>query len=313
MSDSTRPRILLLGSQGQLGYELRRSLRPLGELVAAARKPEPGERAVDLSDHAGLAQLIRDVRPAVVVNAGAYTLVDQAEKEPNLAAAINAVAPGVIQATAREMGAAAVHYSTDYVFDGSGSEPRDEAAATAPLSAYGTTKRAGEEAIENAGGAYVVLRTSWVYGVHGVNFVKKILKLARDRELLRIVADQVGAPTTAGFLADSTAQILTRSAQPWSESLAAAHGIYHACCGGDTSWYGFTCAIVERARRAGLPLAVKSIEPITSAEFPTPARRPLNSRLSCRRLSERFGITPPGWEAALDETLPRILKEEFGV
>lgn len=310
---AARPRILLLGAQGQVGWELRRSLRPLGEVVAAARNPQPGDRTADLSDHRALAALVREVRPAVIVNAAAYTLVDQAEKEPAVAQAINAEAPGVLQAAANAVGAALVHYSTDYVFDGSGTDPWRETDPTGPLGIYGASKLAGERAIAEAGGPHLILRTSWVYGVHGANFVKKILTLARDREQLRIVADQHGAPTTARFLADATAQVLAQAQGDFAGLLARLGGVYHLTCAGATTWHGFTEAIVARARRAGLALKVGAIEPIPSSAFPTPARRPLNSRLSCRKFADAFHLFAPSWEEALDDTLPLLLKQEFGV
>ncbi|MGC3970649.1 MAG: dTDP-4-dehydrorhamnose reductase [Pirellulales bacterium] len=217
-------------AQGQVGWELRRSLRPLGEVVCAVRKPQAGELQADLADHKSLAELIRTVRPSLVVNAAAYTLVDQAEMEPEVAQAINGIAPGVIQSAANEVNAAVVHYSTDYVFDGSGTSPWTETDSTGPLGVYGASKLAGEQAMAAAGGSYVVLRTSWVYGVHGANFVKKILTLARDREQLRIVADQHGAPTSARVIADVTAQMLAQAQSNFAALLARRGGVYHLCC-----------------------------------------------------------------------------------
>jgi dTDP-4-dehydrorhamnose reductase len=253
-SESKGPRILLIGSQGQVGYELRRSLRPLGEIVCAARKPAAGELAMDLTDADAVVRTIREVRPRLIVNAAAYTLVDQAEKEPDLAQAINGTAPGVIQTAANEIGAAVVHYSTDYVFDGSGDAPWTETDAVGPLGNYGASKLAGERAVAAAGGSHLVLRTSWVYGVHGANFVKKILTLARDREQLRIVADQHGAPTSARVIADVTAQMLAQARGDFGKLMKDRGGIYHLCCAGVTTWHGFTQAIVERARRLGMGL-----------------------------------------------------------
>lgn len=312
-SSPARPRILLLGAQGQVGWELRRSLRPLGEVIPAARSPQPGDRTADLADHNALAALVREVRPAVIVNAAAYTLVDQAEREPAAAMAINAEAPGVLQTAANAVGAALVHFSTDYVFDGSGNAPWKETDPTGPLGVYGASKLAGERAVAEAGGPHIILRTSWVYGIHGANFVKKIIALARDREQLRIVADQQGAPTTARFLADATAQILAQAQGDFAGLLAQRGGVYHVSCAGATTWHGFTEAIVARARRAGMALKVGAIEPIPSSAFPTPARRPLNSRLCCRRLEDAFHLFAPSWEEALDDTLPLLLKQEFGV
>lgn len=307
------PRILLIGSHGQVGYELRRSLRPLGEIFCAARKPAVGELAIDLTDGTSIVRTIREVRPRLIINAAAYTLVDQAEKEPDLAQAINGTASGAIQTAANEIGAAVVHYSTDYVFDGSGDSPWSETDAVGPLGVYGASKLAGEQAVAAAGGSYLILRTSWVYGVHGANFVKKILALARDREQLRIVADQHGAPTSARVIADVTAQMLAQSQGDFRDLMSQRGGIYHLCCAGTTTWHGFTEAIVSRARRVGMSLKVGSIDPIPTSAFPTPARRPLNSRLSCRRLQHDYALFPPAWQAALDDTLSSLIAQEFGV
>lgn len=307
------PNILLIGSQGQVGWELRRSLRSLGNLVCAARRAEAGTLAVDLADPQSLRSLIREVKPKAIVNAAVYSQVDQAEREPDLAQAVNTTAPGVIQEEARKLGAGVLHYSTDYVFDGSGTKPWTETDATNPLGVYGRTKRDGELAIAAAGGSFAILRTSWVYGIHGVNFVKKILKFASERPTLKIVDDQIGAPTSARVLADISGQILAAARGDFAGSLAERGGIFHACCAGETSWCGFTNAIVERARLLGMPLKVESIEPIPSKEFPTPATRPLNSRLSCAKLQREYQLTPPSWQAALDDTLPLLVKWEFGV
>ena len=305
-------RILLLGVNGQVGWELRRSLRPLGTLVCTARAATAGVTALDLQDVDAVRRLIREVRPHLIVNAAAYALVDQAEREPDAARAVNAVAPGVIQEEARRLGAAAVLYSTDYVFDGSGTAPWTEDAPAHPLGTYGRTKLDGELAVVQAGGGFWIFRTSWVYGIHGVKCVKKILNLARERRQLKIVADQVGAPTSARFLADATAQVLAQARGDFPGWAAAHGGVYHLCAAGETSWHGFTEAIVARARASGLPLAVESIEPITTADYPTPARRPLNSRLSCERWHREFRLTTPDWREALDDTLPTLLRHEFG-
>ncbi|MCE9608520.1 MAG: dTDP-4-dehydrorhamnose reductase [Planctomycetia bacterium] len=307
------PKILLIGSQGQLGWELRRSLRPLGKVICAARRGDANTLAVDLADPDSLRALIRDTAPRLIVNAAVYSQVDQAEKEPELARAVNAIAPGVIQAEANRLGAAVVHYSTDYVFDGTGTRPWEETDPTNPPNTYGRSKREGESAVEAEGGAYAVLRTSWVYGIHGVNFVKKILKLASERPTLRIVDDQIGAPTSARMLADVSAQMLACAQGNFAALLRERGEIFHVCCGGETSWCGFTKTIVERARLLGMTLKVEAIEPITSKEFPTPAARPLNSRLSCARLQREYRLTPPTWQEALDDTLPLLLKWEFGV
>jgi dTDP-4-dehydrorhamnose reductase len=307
-----RPTILLIGSQGQLGWELRRSLRSLGDLVCAARRSDAETLTVDLANPDSLRDVIREVKPSLIVNAAVYSQVDQAEKEPGTARAVNELAPGIIQEEARRLDAAALHYSTDYVFDGSGDRPWQETDPTNPLSVYGRTKRDGELAVAAAGGAFAILRTSWVYGIHGVNFVKKILKFAAERPTLRIVDDQIGAPTSARVLADVSAQMLAGGRGDFAGLLAERGGVFHVCCAGETSWCGFTRVIVERARALGRSLKVESIEPIPATAFPTPAVRPLNSRLSCARLQREYGLAPPTWQAALDDTLPLLLKWEFG-
>jgi dTDP-4-dehydrorhamnose reductase len=310
--DPQNNRILLLGVQGQLGWELRRALAPLGTLVCAARRPEGADLPVDLADPTTLVDLVRGVRPRLIVNATAYSAVDQAEREPDLAMAVNGRAPGILAEEAAKLGAALVHYSTDYVFDGSGSRPWTETDATGPLNAYGRSKLAGERAIAAVGGSNWVFRTSWVYGTHGANFVKKILKLAAERKQLRIVSDQIGAPTSARYLADATAEVLKSAGSDLLGFARERCGLFHLCCGGETSWHAFTRRIVDGARREGMTLAVEAIDPILSSEFPTPAVRPLNSRLDCRRLGDAFGIRPPAWETAFDATLPDLLRYEFG-
>jgi dTDP-4-dehydrorhamnose reductase len=307
------PRILLIGVNGQVGWELRRSLRPFGELTLAARGGTGDVVPLDLADADRIRAVVRDVQPDLIVNAAAYALVDQAEKEPALADAVNGTAPGVLQEEANRIGAAVVHYSTDYVFDGRGTRPWDETDETGPLGAYGRSKLAGEQAVAAAGGAFVILRTSWVYGVHGVNFVKKILKLAQDRETLKVVDDQIGAPTSARYLADVTASLLAQARGNFDRLLRERGGLFHCCCDGETSWFGFTQTIVDAARTAGMNLKVAQILPIPSSEFPTPARRPLNSRLNCDRLRQSFGLFAPWWPAALADSLPTLLRYEFGV
>lgn len=306
------PKILLIGVHGQVGWELRRSLRPLGELVCAARRSEPGVVALDIADADQIRAVVRDVRPAVIVNTAAYTLVDQAEKEPALAAAANATAPGVLQEEANRLGAAVVHYSTDYVFDGGGSKPWVEADPTGPLGVYGQTKLDGERAVTAAGGAFAILRTSWVYGIHGVNFVKKITKFARERDALKIVADQFGAPTSARYLSDVTASLIAQGRGDVAGLFRERGGIFHCCPSGEASWHAFTLKIVEGARAAGWTIRAAQIEPIPTTAFPTPARRPFNSRLNCDRLRQEFGIVPPSWEDVLADTLPMLLRYEFG-
>ena len=296
-------RILLLGKNGQVGWELQRSLTPLGEVVALDFD-SPGPLAADFSKHESLAATVRAVAPDVIVNAAAHTAVDKAESEPDLARAINATAPAVLAREAAARGAWLVHYSTDYVFDGSGSAPRGEDAPTGPLNVYGQTKLEGEEAIRASGCRHLLLRTSWVYGARGGNFARTMLKLAQEREALKVIDDQVGAPTGADLLADLTAHMI-RAAR----SDASLSGTYHAVASGETSWHGYASHVVAFARAAGVPLKVAegAIEAVRTTAFPTPARRPLNSRLSTDKLRERFGLVPPDWRAGVERMLAEVL------
>jgi len=296
-------KILLFGAGGQVGWELQRALRPLGELVVL----DVGSRdhAADFSRPESLAATVAAVRPDLVVNAAAHTAVDKAESEPALAQAINADAVGVVARAAASIGAWVVHYSTDYVFDGSGDQPRDEAAPTGPLSVYGRTKLAGEEQLRASGCAHLILRTSWVYAARGGNFARTMLKLAGERDRLNVIDDQVGAPTGAELLADLTAHmVLAARANP------ALAGTYHAVAAGQTSWYGYARLVIETARARGVPLALppQGLAAIPTRDYPTPAPRPLNSRLDTRKLRERFGLHLPDWETGvlrlLDEILP---------
>jgi dTDP-4-dehydrorhamnose reductase len=296
-------KILLLGKNGQVGWELQRSLAPLGELVALDFDT-PGAWRADFSQPDALAPLVREVRPDVIVNAAAHTAVDKAESEPELARTINATAPGVLAREAAALGAWLVHYGTDYVFDGSGSAARAEDAPTGPLSVYGRTKLEGEDAIRAAGGRHLILRTSWVYAARGGNFAKTMLKLAAERDALNVIDDQVGAPTGADLLADVTAHALRRAmAQP---TLA---GTYHCVAGGETSWHGYARFAIEQARAAGLPLKVApdAIKPIPTRDYPTPARRPLNSRLDTTKLRRAFDLVLPPWQAGVERLLAEVL------
>lgn len=313
MTPNSRKPILLLGADGQLGWELRRSLPVLGSVVPTARRAVDGVLSLDLTDADRIRAVVRDTQPSLIVNAAAYTNVDGAERDVETARAVNAVAPGILQEEANRLGAAVVHYSTDYVFDGSGSRPWTETDTVAPLNVYGRTKADGERAVAEVGGSHLIVRTSWVYGVHGVNFVKKILRLAAERDTLRIVADQVGAPTSTQFLADVTTAILGSAQGDWAGLLRERGGLLHCANAGETSWHGFTLAIVDAARRAQMKLAATTIEPIPSTAFPTPARRPLNSRLDCRHLEQDFQITIPAWQETLNATLPRLVQYEFGI
>jgi dTDP-4-dehydrorhamnose reductase len=297
-------KILLLGKNGQVGWELQRALAPLGEVVALDRLGAPG-LAGDLTQPDTVAQTVRTLRPDAIVNAAAYTAVDKAESDAETAHAVNASAPAALAQAAASIGAWLVHYSTDYVFDGSGERPRDESAATGPLSVYGRTKLAGEQAIAASGARHLVFRTSWVYASRGGNFARTMLRLAAEREHLRVVADQVGAPTSAELIADVTAHAL-RSA------MAAPHlgGIYHLAAAGETSWHHYACHVIGWARSRGHPIKVLDgdIEAIATAHYPTPARRPLNSRLDTAKLRHAFGLHLPDWRGGVD----RMLLETLG-
>ena len=294
-------KILLFGKSGQVGWELQRSLAPLGELVALDH--DSRELCGNFADLAGIAATVRAVSPDVIVNAAAHTAVDKAESEPQLARTLNALAPGVLADEAQKIGAWLVHYSTDYVFDGSGDTSWRESDATGPLSVYGQTKREGELAVARCA-HHLIFRTSWVFAARGANFAKTMLRLASERETLNVIADQIGAPTGAELLADVTAHAL-RMVQD-SPQLA---GTYHLVAGGETSWHGFACHVLEYARARGreFKVAPGAVKAITTAEYPTPARRPLNSRLDTRRLRETFGLHLPDWKIAVDRMLDEIL------
>jgi dTDP-4-dehydrorhamnose reductase len=298
-------KILLLGKDGQLGWELQRSLACLGEVLAFG-SPRSAGAPVDLANMARLASLVRESCPAAIVNAAAYTAVDRAETEPELARMINTDAPATLAREAAAMGATLIHFSTDYVFDGSGSTPRSEEAATAPLNVYGLSKLDGEDRIRASGCAHLILRTSWVYGLRGNNFAKTMLRLARERDTLSVVADQIGAPTGADLIADVTAHALRAIAS--DEALA---GTYHVCAGGTTSWHGYARHVIACARASGLPVKARddAVMPITSADFPTLARRPLNSRLATTKLQQRLGLHLPGWASGVQRLVEQLAAE----
>ena len=299
----SRMKILLLGKNGQVGWELQRSLAPLGEVIALDFD-SPGPLSADFSKPESLAATVRAVAPDVIVNAAAHTAVDKAESEPELARALNATSPAVLAREAAACGAWLLHYSTDYVFDGSGSTPRDEDAPTGPLNVYGQTKLEGEQASRASGCRHLILRTSWVYGARGGNFARTMLKLAQEREALKVIVDQIGAPTGADLLADLSAHMI-RAARA-DASLA---GSYHAVAAGETSWHGYASHVIAFARAAGVPLKVAegAIEAVPTSAFPTPARRPLNSRLATHKLRERFGLVLPDWRAGVERMLTEVL------
>jgi dTDP-4-dehydrorhamnose reductase len=293
-------KILLLGKNGQVGWELQRALAPLGELVALDRQGENG-LCGDLADLAGLRQTIRTLQPDVLVNAAAYTAVDKAESEPELAGLINAQAPQVMAGEMHKLDGWLVHYSTDYVFDGSGELPWTETAHPAPLNRYGLSKLQGEQAIQASGCRHLILRTSWVYAARGGNFARTMLRLAAEREQLKVIADQLGAPTGAELIADVTAHALRCALSKPDLS-----GVYHLAAAGEVSWHGYASYVIEQARAAGKQLAVQQINAIPGSEYPTPARRPHNSRLDCSKLRDTFGLTLPEWQSGVSRMLNEI-------
>ena len=294
--------ILLTGSSGQVGGELLKTLAPLGEIVA------PGRAAMDLTDAETIRQTIRELRPRWIVNPAAYTKVDKAESEPELAFAINQDAVRAIGEEAQAIGAGVVHFSTDYVFDGAKEEPYVEDDATGPISVYGASKLAGEKALVASGAAYLIFRTSWVYGTTGTNFLRTILRLAREREVVRVVADQHGAPTWSWDLANLAAYVIGRVEaktveRGFSDTAAEWSGSYHAAGGGETTWHGFAVEAVRLASQREPGTKFARVEAISTAEYPTPARRPANSRLNCDKLAERFGWRMMEWHDSLREVM----------
>jgi dTDP-4-dehydrorhamnose reductase len=297
-------RILLTGATGQVGGELLKLLAGLGEVVAPARAE------MDLADAGSVREAIRKVRPRWIVNPGAYTAVDKAESEPALAYAVNAEAVRVMGEEARAIGAGVIHFSTDYVFDGTRDVPYRETDATGPVSVYGASKLAGEKALAESGVGHLIFRTSWVYGGAGKNFLLTILKLAREREVLRVVGDQHGAPTWSRDLARMTVRVIGRceaaaQGRELVDALAEVGGVYHAAGAGETTWYGFAAEAVRWQREAEAGVRFAEIEAITTAEYPTPAKRPCNSRMNCSKLAEGFGWTMMDWQ----ESLRKVLSE----
>lgn len=290
-------KILLLGKNGQVGWELQRSLAPLGEVHAADRSQ------ADLEQPDSLRRQVAQVQPDVIVNAAAHTAVDRAESEPDRAHAINAEAPGLLARLAAERGAWLVHYSTDYVFDGSGSRPWLEDDPTGPLSVYGRSKLAGEEAVRASGARHLIFRTSWVYASRGGNFARTMLRLGAEREVLRVIEDQIGAPTGADLIADVTAHALR---QVMAGDIT---GTFHLAPAGETSWHGYAQFVFDAARRLkpDLPLKVQTVEAIPTSAYPTPATRPLNSRLDTNRLQSTFGLHLPHWHTGVLRMLHETL------
>ena len=296
-------RILLTGPTGQVGSALLAPLGSLGFVIPVARAE------LDFSVGASIEPTLDRVNPNLIINPAAYTAVDRAEEEPDVAHRINAEAPGIIARWAALRRVPLVHFSTDYVFDGSLERPWREQDPPGPLSVYGATKLAGEELIRAARGPHLIIRTSWVYAARGRNFLRTIARLAREREELRIVSDQIGAPTPARVIAQTVARLLNVGAPDLARSFAAADGLLHLTANGDTSWHGFAARIVSGLRTRGIPLKVRAVLPIATAEYLARAKRPKNSRLALDRLSRLFGIITPQWEAALDPELDELTQE----
>ncbi|AMQ86326.1 MULTISPECIES: dTDP-4-dehydrorhamnose reductase [Pseudomonas] len=296
-------KILLLGKNGQVGWELQRSLAPLGELIALDRHSVDGLSG-DLSNLEGLRSTIRQIKPDVIVNAAAYTAVDKAETEVELAARVNAQASGVLAEEAAVLGAWLVHYSTDYVFSGQGVTPWQETDSVAPVNAYGASKLAGEQLITASGCKHLIFRTSWVYGARGSNFAKTMLRLAADRESLNVIADQIGAPTGADLIADVTALAIRQAFQRPELS-----GLYHLAASGEVSWHGYASHVIAFAKANGEQLAVQAVNPIDTTAYPTPARRPLNSRLNTQKLRDNFSLHLPDWQSGVTRMLREVLNK----
>ncbi|MNM30983.1 dTDP-4-dehydrorhamnose reductase [compost metagenome] len=295
-------KILLFGKDGQVGWELQRSLSCLGEVIALGSRDEAF--CGDFLDLDGIAATVRAIAPDVIVNAAAYTAVDKAETDSERCRTVNALAPGVLAREAVRLGALLIHYSTDYVFDGSGACAWSETDVVHPLNVYGKTKLEGEEAIAASGCRHLIFRTSWVYAARGGNFAKTMLRLAGEREALSVIDDQIGAPTGADLLADVTAQAIAR----WCPG-GELSGIYHLAAAGETSWHGYASFVIAQARAAGRPIRVaqQAIAPVPTTAFPTPASRPLNSRLNTQKLQHTFSLTLPAWQTGV----MRMLTEHF--
>jgi dTDP-4-dehydrorhamnose reductase len=298
-------KILLLGKNGQVGWELQRSLAPLGEVLALDRNST--SHCGDLSNLEGLADTVRVFRPDVVVNAAAYTAVDKAESDQSTANLINALAPEVLARACAAIGAYLVHFSTDYVFDGAGQKPWLESDATGPLNVYGHSKLAGEKGIAKQGAKHVIFRTSWVYGTEGGNFAKTMLRLAQEREKMAVINDQFGAPTGAALLADITALCLQRIQPEQHEPYLS--GIYHLAAAGETTWHAYAKYVLQQAQslKPSLKYTVKEVAAVATTEFPTPAARPLNSRLNCSQLENALQLKLPAWQTGVDAMLAKIL------
>ena len=292
-------KILLLGGSGQVGRELRRTLPALGQVLVATRDGADAEFSVDFDAPEAVSALVQAIAPEVVVNAAAYTAVDRAEAEPDAAFRVNALGPAALAQGCAATGALLLHFSTDYVFDGRASRPYREVDSTSPLGAYGASKLAGEEMIRASGVRHLILRTAWVYAAHGKNFLRTMLRLAGERDTLRVVADQIGAPTPASWIADASAHILTQGS-------AGQQGLWHLVAGGQASWHGFAEAIMDDAFMLGLLQRRPDVLPISTVDYPTPARRPAYSVLDTTKLREDFKLSPPDWREGLRATLREL-------
>ncbi|BAY12869.1 dTDP-4-dehydrorhamnose reductase [Calothrix sp. NIES-2098] len=292
-------KILLTGVTGQLGWELQRTLLTIGEVIPVGRSVSDPSLQMDLAQLDSIRRTIREVKPDLIINPAAYTAVDKAESEPELAMAINGIAPGAIAQEAKQLGAAVIHYSTDYVFDGKKNTAYTEQDQTNPQNIYGKTKLAGEQAIASVGVPHLILRTSWVYSLRSKNFLLTMLRLAQEREEIRVVDDQIGAPTWSRTIAEATAQILSQAPENISDFLASRGGLYHLTASGQTSWYGFAKAIFELDEKKS-DRKLQRLIAITSQEYPTPASRPAYSLLDSQKLSNTFGLLLPDWERSLE-------------
>lgn len=301
-------KILLTGVTGQVGSQLEKILRKYGQVVATSTQGCRKSIPMDLASPDSIQQVVNKIRPQLIVNPAAYTAVDKAEEDTQVAEAINSAAPAILAEEAKNLGAGLIHFSTDYVYDGNGNMPFTEESPTAPVNSYGKTKLAGDEAIVKTNCPHWILRTSWVWGSHGNNFVKTMLKLGRSKEELNIINDQVGAPTSAATLAHIVDKMLEKAGPQFIDFMSDTSGIYHVVNSGETTWHGFAKEIFKQAHIKGFHLKVDKIGAITTDQYPTPAARPLNSRLSLSKLEETFQITPESWQEALATGMEPLLK-----
>lgn len=301
-------KILLLGKNGQVGWELQRALQPLGEVIALDRSINGDGLCGDIAKFTAIEHVLKQVQPDIVVNATAYTAVDKAESEQDQADLINHLAIAHLAEKCKQQDALLIHYSTDYVFNGTGTSAWAEDDVKAPINHYGRTKRDGEIALENSQVRFINFRTCWVYGAHGHNFIKTMLKLAQTKEELGIIQDQVGVPTGAALIADVTAQVLRYYTLQPSEQQLQLHGHYHLAPTGETTWYDYAQYIFEQARQSGVNLAIQKVNPIATSAYPTPACRPLNSRLNTQKLQKTFKLRLPEWQQGVAQVMNEILK-----